>query len=233
MKKEIQIAHVHLETQLIISDEYVQLLIIENPTEFYNMVSDLDGQFDGRDGDFVFSISGQIVPAEKCGAMITDLFHFDLNDKKLLTLLYKRLENVILGDKLLFFNDLTAKTVTLLEEASFSVPFALEYGEPQPSDYLKASGLKFAKVYDTFEEKLVCYINALIDLKKCEFFVFVNLKCVLSDEKLEQIYAYCRSEQVGLLLIENGRRRNLLSCEKAVIITEDLCEIFENYEETC
>ena len=232
MKKEIQLAHVHLETQLTISEEYVQLLIVENPTEFYNMVSDLDGQFDGREGTFVFSMDGQIVPAIKYGAMVSDLFHFDLNDKKLLTLLYKRLESVAFGDKIAFFNDLTAKTVAVLEELFVSVPFALEYDEPQPSDYLKASGVKFAKVYETLEEKLVCYINALIELKQCEFFVFVNLKSVLSDEKLGQIYAHCRAEQVGLLLMEDGKRRQLLPCEKAVIITEDLCEILENYEET-
>ena len=88
----------------------------------------------------------QIVSASKYGAMISDLFHFDLNDKKLLNLLYKR------------------------------------------------------------------------------------LKSVLSDEKLQQVYKHCQSEQVGLLLIEDGKRRNLLSCEKAVIITEDLCEILENYK---
>ena len=233
MKKEIQLAHVHLETRLTISEEYVQLLIVENPTEFYHMVSDLDGQFDGREGTFVFSTGGQIVPAIKYGAMISDLFHFDLNDKKLLTLLYKRLESVAFGDKIAFFNDLTAKTVAVLEEFFVFVPFTLEYDELQPSDYLKASGVKFAKVYETLEEKLVCYINALIELKQCEFFVFVNLKSVLSDEKIEQIYAHCRAEQVGLLLIEDGKRRKLLPCEKAVIITEDLCEILENYEETC
>ena len=227
--KEVQLAHVHLETPLIISEEYVQLLIIENPTEFYQMVVDLDGQFDGQEGRFIFSIDGQIVSANKRGAMVSDLFHFDLNDKKLLNLLYKRLESVAFGDKLIQFNALTAKAVEFLEEVSFTTPFALEYEEPQPADYLKSSGLKFAKVYDTLEEKIICYINALIELKNAEFFVFVNLKSVLSDEKLQEIYAHCRAEQVGVLLIEDGKRRELLSCEKAVIITEDLCEILENY----
>lgn len=111
MRKEIQLAHVHLETLLTISDEYVQMLIIENPTEFYNMVSDLDRQFDGQEGQFVFSIDDQIVPASKYGAMISDLFHFDLNDKKLLALLYKRLEGVAFGEKIALFNELTAKAV--------------------------------------------------------------------------------------------------------------------------
>lgn len=233
MKKEIKIAHVHLETPLTISDEYVQLLIIENPTEFYSMVSDLDGQFDGKEGAFVFSANGEVVSAEKNGVMISDMFHFDLNDKKLLTFLYKRLESAALCEKILDFNALISKTVSFLEEIAFTTPFALEYNEPNPSDYLKASGLKFAKVYDSFEEKLICYINALIELKQSEFFVFVNLKSVLSDEKLEQIYAHCRAEQVGIMLIEDVKRRQLLSAEKAVIITEDLCEILENYENIC
>ncbi len=233
MKNEIKIAHVHLETPLTISDEYVQLLIIENPTEFYNMVSDLGDQFDGKEGTFVFSADGQVVSAEKYGVIIVDLFHFDLNEKKLLTLLYKRLESVAMSEKIMNYNALSSETVGFLEEIAFTTPFALEYNEPTPSDYLKASGLKFAKVYDTFEEKLVCYINAFIDLKQCEFFVFVNIKSVLSDEKLEQIYAHCRSEQVGVMLIEDVKRRQLLPNEKAVIITEDLCEILENYENIC
>lgn len=233
MKHEIKISHVHLETPLTISDEYVQLLIVENPTEFYNMVSELDGQFDGKEGSFVFSVNDEVVAAEKHGEMIGDLFHFDLNDKKLLSLLYKRLESVALGEKIIDFNALISKTVGFLEEVAFTTPFALEYNEPTPSDYLKSAGLKFAKVYDTFEEKLVCYINALIELKQCEFFVFVNLKCVLPDEKLEQIYAHCRAEQVGVMLIEDVKRRQLLSSEKAVIITEDLCEILENYDNMC
>lgn len=233
MKAEIKVAHVHLETQLSISDEYVQLLIIENPSEFFSMVCDLDAQFEGTDGTFVFSREGDVIAASKYGAMVADVFHFDLNDKKILGLLHKRLESVSFGEKVAQFNQLSAQTVSFLEELSFVVPFSIYYEEPQPIDYLKAAGVKFEKTYDSLEEKIVCYINALIELKKCEFFVFVNLKSVLSDEKLQQVYAHCRAEQVGLFLVENGRNRPLLSCEKGVIITEDLCEILENYEDIC
>ena len=79
------------------------------------------------------------------------------------------------------------------------------------------------------EEKIICYLNVLIELKKCEFVIFVNLKSVLSDEKLLQIYKHCQMEQIGVVLIESKKQRPLLPQEKAVIITEDLCEILENY----
>ena len=228
MKSEIKIVHVHLDTPMILSENYVQLLIVENPTEFYQMVSDLDGLFEGSHGTFVFSRDGQTIEAAKYGAMVADVFHFDLNDKKVLNLLFKRLENVAFGEKFVLLNELSAKTVTFLEELSFFVPFALDYSEPQPIDYLKSAGVRFEESYDSLEEKIICYINALIELKKCEFFIFVNLKSVLDDEKLLQLYAHCRREQVGLLLIESIKQRPLLSCERAVIITDDLCEILEN-----
>lgn len=233
MNGDIKLAHVHLETALTISDEYVQLLIVENPSEFYAMVSDLMGQFDGEKGVFVFSRNNQIIDPSKYGAMVASPFHFDLNDKKILSLLQKRLESVAFGEKIALFNELSAKTMQFLGELAFCVPFSLEYSEPQPIDYLKAAGVRLEKCYDSLEEKIVCYLNALIELKKSEFFVFVNFKSVLSDEQLLQIYEHCQKEQVGLLLIENATQRQLLPCEKAVIITEDLCEILENYHQLC
>lgn len=233
MKEEIKIAHVHLETSLVLSDGHVQLLIVENPNEFYSMVSDILSLFDGEEGRFVFSRNGQKIDPSKYGAIVSSPFHFDLNDKKIISLLQKKLEEIAFTEKLLLFNELSAKTMEFLGELAFFVPFALDYSEPQPIDYLKAAGVKFEKNYGSLEEKIICYINTLIELKKSDFFVFVNLKSVLSDEKLLQVYAHCQREQVGLLLIENCKQRALLSEEKAVIITEDLCEILENYEEFC
>ena len=113
---------------------------------------------------------------------------------------------------------------------AYTVSFLVDYNELQPVDFLKLASVKFAKTYESLEEKIICYINALIELKNCDFFVFVNLKSVLSDEKLLKIYEHCRLEQVGVFLIESEKKeRPLLSCEKAIIITEDLCEILENY----
>lgn len=233
MTKEIKIAHIHLDSPLTLTEECVQLLVVENPDEFYATVAMLDKQLDGEEGEYVFSRNGETINPNKFGAMVCDLFHFDLNDKKILNLLHKKLEATAFGELLPKFHELSAQTVRFMEELAYGVPFSLDYEEPQPIDYLKATGIRFSKSYQSLEEKLICYINALIELKRCEFFVFVNLKSVLSDKKLLQLYEHCRKEQVGLLLVENKKQRALLPCEKAVIITEDLCEILENYHNLC
>lgn len=230
MKSEITVSHVHLESNLVISDEYVQLLVVENADEFYSIVSELYNQFDGEDGGFVFKLNNDVISAEKYGVMICDPFHFDANDKKIVSLLYKALEKESLGEALPRYNEVISSIVKYLEEISYTVPFKLSYNEPQPSDIMKACGLKIENTYNTFVEKIICFINVLIELKKCEFFVFVNLKSVLSDEKLLSLYKHCKNEKVGLLLIESSLIRNLLHEEKAVVITEDLCEILVNYD---
>ena len=63
--------------------------------------------------------------------------------------------------------------------------------------------------------------------KNAKFFVFVNLKSVINNDELLQIYKHCKLEKVGLLLIESSERSRLKN-EKMVIITEDLCEILVN-----
>lgn len=229
MKSDIVINHVHLETELVITSETTQLLIIENPSEFYSLVSMLYKQIEGEEGDFIFLANNQPINCSKFAFMIVDLFNFDLNDKKIVNLLYKKLEGVAINEKYAKLSELNSVVVSFLEDLTFSVPFSLDYGEIQPIDFFKSASLKFEKTYDTLLEKIICYVNALIELKGCEFFVFVNLKGVLSDTELSMLYKHCSLEQVGLLLIENSKCRQLLSNEKAVIITEDLCEIVENY----
>lgn len=162
MKTEISISHVHLETALKVSDDFVQVLVVENPSEFYNMVADMDAQFGGEDGLFVFSADDKRVDCSKVGAIVSDLFHFDLNDKKIINLLYKELEKVAFNEKIVGFNELTSKTLVYAHDIAFCLPFSLEFNEPQPIDFFKMLGVKFEKTYDSVEEKIICYINALI-----------------------------------------------------------------------
>lgn len=112
-----------------------------------------------------------------------------------------------------------------------TVDFSLDYSEISLEDLLKACNVKPAKVYDSFLEKLICYINIFTELKSIRFFVFVGLKDILSDEDLLSLYNHCSLQKVELLLLESSKKRSLLSCERAIIITDDLCEIVENIKE--
>ncbi len=229
MEKAIEVYHYKLETPLEINPESVQLLIVENTSAFFGFVSELDSMLNGGEGGFHFVCGGSEISPD-CGVIVCDCFHFDLNDKKILNLLAKKLSAFCIGGEMQYdLNEVNAKTVGFLEKLFSGFPFLLGYTEPSVEDLLKCYGVRFEKTYETLTEKIICFINAMAELKGSKFFVFVNLKSLLSDSCLQALYKHCALEKVGLLLVESFKVRPLLKEERAVIITEDLCEILENY----
>ena len=223
--------HTSIETPITISCETVQLLIIENPHEFYNFVNMFDCSIGGGESQLSFLRSGKAISAENEGCIICDPFHFDLNDKKVINLLFKNLAATCRYGTMQFeVSSVNTGIGQLFEKLFETLPFSLTYGELTIEDLLKGADVRFEKTYDTLLEKIICYINALVELKHCKFFVLVNIKTVLCDDDSQSLYHHCALEKVGLLLIEHSKVRPVLSMEKAIIITEDLCEILENYD---
>ncbi len=228
----IRIVNANIETKIDLSDSYTQLLVIENPREYYKTVCELLHEFDGVEGEYVFVSEDKIVSPNSVGDILVDIFDFDFNDKKLINLLQKHLESRFFnGEGMVQFNETSSAISSFFENLFMSADFALTYNEPQFADLFKACSVKFAKNYDSLIEKIICYINILSGLKKCEFVIIVGLKSVLSDEDLGLLYDHCAREHIALLLIEHTKTRPLLDRERAIIITEDLCEVLENYTE--
>lgn len=218
-----------LELPIILSEEYVRLLIIENPTLFYNIVSQLNSQINGGSGSFVLFSDNQEISVESNGELIYDYYNFDFNDKKLLSLLYKTIEKEVASYHIEKIHQANTYLNCLMMDILEDLPFAFSLDDITTNALLKALAVKFEVDYETLEEKIICLINILIELKKCKFIIFVNLKSILSDEQLLHIYHHCNLEKICLLLIENSQLRTKLSMEKALIVTEDRCEIVDSY----
>jgi len=187
--------------------------------------------FNGELSDFTFWQDDEQIKPDKYGDMIVNAFSFDLTDKKIVTLLYKKLHNNYNESDLIpQLNKINANIGFFLQELFQTVDFALDYAELTPDDVFKICSVKPSIVYDSFLEKIICYINILVELKNTRFFVFVGLKDVLNDDDLKLLYNHCALKKVCLLLVESSKKRPLLSFERAIIITDDLCEIVENYD---
>ena len=230
---EIKLVHHNFENPLILDSDYVRLLIIENPQLFYELCADLVRQFDGTSGDFVCFCDDKIVNLDKVGEILRDYIDFDFNDKKLVNILYKRIEALSVAESHIKLNKANTSVSELVGEMIADVPFTLTYDDLTMPNLLKCLNVRFEMNYDNLVEKLICYLNVLVELKGIRFMVFVNLKSVLSDDQLELLYHQCALEKLPLLLIESSEIRDLLPNEKAIIITDDLCEIVENDPDLC
>ncbi len=226
------IHHFLLETPIRLSEGEVWLLIAENPHEFFRFVSALDAELNGGEGDFIFLRDGKPISPSAEGSIVCDPFHFDLNDKKIVNLLIKRLaERCRYGEAQSELSKLNGDVGAFFADLFSEMPFSLEYDELTIESLLKAANIRFEKTYDTLLEKIICYINAMVQLKGCKFFIFVGLKGVLDDGDLQTLYHHCALEKIGLFLLENAKVRPILPEEKAILITEDLCEILANFDE--
>lgn len=222
---EIKVAHVHIETPLVLSCEHVCELIVESPSEFYSMVNDLVGLFGGGEGRFVFSRDGTVVAPASLGELVVSAF--DLTDeKKTVSALYKKIETAhALTGSLEAEGKLHCAIAAFFAELFEDIPVPLDYDEPSVSALLKACAVRPSGDYDSLVEKLICAIDLAVALKRAEFFVFVDLKSVIDDVALTALFRHCQMEKVALFLVESCARRPLLDFESGVRITDDLCEI--------
>lgn len=225
----MKFVHTDIETPIELSEEYTFVLILENASDFYFKVTDFKAVFDGAENGLSFWTENKLAKPDKYGDLLTDLFSFEMNNKRMLNLLYKKAEESYQsGAGIVKLNEITTDIMSFFKDTFFDFPFLLDYDEVSFSDLLKACSVRFTDSYDTLLERILCYINILVELKNLKFMVFVNLKSVLRDEELICLYRHCRNEKIALLLLESGKIRPLLPEEKAVIITQDLCEILEN-----
>ena len=220
------IKHYNLESEIKLTYDKIRLLVIENPNELYKKVTELIAQSNGQDGNFIIQEDSKDINFSKSIEIITDLLNIDMNDKKILNLLYKKLETNFNSSELIVdLNTINTRVEGLLEKLFSTVSVATSTSLANIIDYVKIFDTKIENTYDTFLEKIICYINALVELKNVKLFVFVGAKGYLSDDEMKELLLHCEREKVYLLFIESSIVRKLCDFEIATVITEDLCEI--------
>ncbi len=228
----IRISNKYLETPIVLEPSHPFILSVENSKEFYKFVIDLNNAFLEETSDFSFWNGDKPISPEKGGEIILSPFYFDFTDKKIINLLYKKLQNNYNdGAFIAEFNEINSRVENFLFDLCSTVDFSLEHDSLSLEAVLKSCSVKPAKTYDSFLEKLICYINIFISLKSVSFFVLIGIKDVLSDEELALLYKHCELNKVALFLLERGRGEKTIENERKIIITEDLCEIVENIAE--
>lgn len=221
----------NIESKIELDPARPVLLCLENPKEYYKTVNEFIAAFRGEISEFTFWNGEEVISAEKAGEILTEIFSFELTDKKIISLLHKRLlcdSNE--SDLICKFQKVKAENEKFLLELFASEEFALEYNEFTVEALLKICNVRPEKNYSTLLDKIICYLNIFAELKGVSNFVLVGLKNVLDDDELHLLYHHCRLHKLSLLLIECGKIRPLLAEERAIIITDDLCEIVENFD---
>ena len=204
----------------------VNILCIEQPKAFAQMVGDFWNQINGEAGGWILSDNEKILQISKYVIGIYNPFSLDCNEKKVLTKIYSELDE---NTKLFFPTEtaeLNSRIVTLLDALVESVPYHLEM----------KTGLDMTAMFKLFDiriestqlclvEHIIDYLRVMHDILHIDVFVFVNIKQYLLDDELDALYEFSIYEKIFLFLIEGRFIKSDKYCEKCWILDKDSCMI--------
>ena len=218
-------SHPAMSSVIEIGAANVETLVIENRNFFYELVSDIQEQINGNDGQTTLYDGVKILELAKYAEIIDSYIGFSLNRKTLLTKITSELERKAMSESVyLETHDLLMKTSNYLEELFSDFSCNLEYEKLSIGSILKAVGIHICEDYAEPLEKIIDYMELVREFDRDRLFIFINLRSYFSAEKLELFFETVLSHEYKILLID-GFADKILRNEHRLIIDEDLCEI--------
>ena len=221
------------ETEITFSDDYVNVIQIENHKLFGRLVSSIykmsNGIEEGIDEKVILEENEKILNFSKETMFIMDFMNFDFNQRKIQNALYHYIEQSynLEYEKLDEFQTTFYNLCLDVSDMLVDLPFEFECKETiEVLDYLKMIGLKIKQnSYQTILERLLLIIDVVQNFHLAKVLFLVNVKSFLEEDEIVELYKYSKYKKLELLLLENGEEQKNLEYEKILLIDSDYDEI--------
>ena len=223
----MRLAHQEFHFVIRFSENVIPVLVLERAELYRKYVCELSEQCDGARGGFVLSKNWEPVELGKSAVLLTNLFHIDINGKRLLAALQKKLNAVAVSPQYIQETNTIRQAIsTWLLCLENEMPYPVAHEEIQVNDLVKASGVHLP-FYDNSEtEALTVLLKMCADLLKAQLLICVGLHDCFTSEELEEIYKAAAYEKVYMMDIERHQPDSTHPNERCYIIDKDYCEIY-------
>lgn len=227
----MKLVHPDFFCQIALMENRVPVFVFESPNRLMDFISQIKAQIDGQEGEWVLSENGTILDIAKECELIIDLFSIDINQRKLTSALYHRLEKELLSSELLpewnsfcsVLSNFTEKVFTLSE-------YHLNYREMlDVRDFLKFMDVSFEDSAENLLERVLDYMILSSTAVGTSLFVLCNAKTFFDNEQLTFLYEQAFYKKFHLLLIESHVSNERNELEDTIIIDKDDCIIDLNH----
>lgn len=210
---------------LEIKENKVNVLVIESPDIFSEVIVELINQTGGEPGKFILSDLDNVKIIGKEAEIIVNPFVLDCNEKRILQKLYQELADEMNDSMMEQTVHLQGEMISYLEKLIRKVPYLLDFDiEENMTGLLKMCHVGIDSQAGTLVEKIMSYIRALRDFCRIHLIFFVNLKRYLKQSDLEKLYQFSFYEKIGIILLENSFKEKIEN-ESVCILDRDLCII--------
>lgn len=210
-----------IEQQIIIKPGSSCEIVIENPSEFFNISKTL---FEMDEDEMVLYDIRQY-DNKKYILVIQNLFDLNPNNKKILSAnyqyAYNMTRNTTIPDQLIEINSLI---LSILDEVATNFNNQVTYNEQITlNQLLEAYEFKFDFEESNFISTFISYIKALSLVNNYKVVVTFNIQDFLNDENFKLLVK--ELGYIDITLINICSQKSKLSYDKTIIIDKDLCEI--------
>jgi len=212
-----------LDLEIPLAEGSVNVLSVEEPKTFGRMLMELVKAFDGGNGDWMLANNESEQKIAKNLDVIWNALFVDLNEKKLVTALYKELEGYVTDELFTEYSSLNSSAVSLMDKLTMLVPYPLSFDlEGSMSGLLKLYQVQFEDDADSPIERLMNYLKLSHQIKRVNGFLALNLKQFYTEEDLHELYEFVEYEKICVLILE-GYHSKALPKENNWIVDRDLC----------
>lgn len=221
----MKIVHPKINSRIEISDQFINVLVIEDPDFLYELLTDIKRQMDSWNGATVLSIHDEPVSFHKYAELITDPLSVEINNRGILKKVAAAMEKC--GQDDIYYEQtqkLMAEIETYINELALNFEADIECHEVSLQQILKAVELTVADEYTSLVDKLYAYMELVREFEGDKLFILVNLSSYIGKKQLQEFADTVIGHSFQVLLIDSHDFQRLEN-ENRLIIDRDLCEI--------
>ncbi len=226
----IQLINPLLSSKFNIDFSKINVLVIENPKFMASIVNDIKLFLEKNDTETRFVENGDFCKAIDKFYFITDLFNLDFNNRVLQNCLTKKIVNTLNGYEYQI-NEIYENAFRILSKCLVNLNLSVDINPClEKQTFVKMFSPTIQNYYDNLLEKLVEFVNVLVELLDLKCLIVLNLQEYLSIEECQQFYNHCMCREVSVLTLQSRKKYNFEN-EQIILIDDDLCEIVANSDD--
>ena len=212
-----------LEQPIVFSENRVQVLIVENPVAFRQLLEMMHRQAEGRPRDLILAEHFQPQEFSKLAELVMDPFCLDIETKKFVTKLQQVVAEAAESHEEAL-SSLYGQLYDLASQIAMELDFSVAFDPIEdPAALVRLLGFRLDGEALPFSEGLLEWMVLQRKFFGKQLCVFCGLKACLSDEELRLFYRSVFYEKLSVLLIESWQRETTLPEEELTIVDKDLC----------
>ena len=194
----------------------INIVSIENVSVFRNLYYNFFNNITYSENDSPVDIS-------KYTLLINNPLNLDLNEKKILNLLYKKIISNIVDKDRVKISEIEELSNELFDDLIYKTGLLVEYSPiVDINKLLSAFNLQFKEIeYSNYLDYIMNYISTNLELSKYKLILTFNLLNSVSSEEIASLKKEIEYQDIILLDISYNNRYK----DSTIIIDNDLCMI--------